>query len=65
MWKSIINWPPEAQCLNNQSDDKHVTAELGIGVIRMLQRLGLGCEGKFFPVSAFIEGPSGSKTQVI
>jgi hypothetical protein len=60
-WRSVVVWPSCVSVGNmlQESDDYHDSAESAEAVLRMIQRDGLGGEGKVFPVSVRIEPPQG------
>ena len=56
-WKSIAWWPESVSLMSkeNTSDDTHHSQEAAEAVTRMLQRRGLGGDGKIFPLKTAVE----------
>ena len=57
-WTSNAQWPEGSVCqvrANNTSTDSHLTKAAAQAVCRMLERDGLGGEGKVFPLRTWVE----------
>ena len=57
-WRSNALWPESALSTsrsNNVTTDFHLTQPAALAVCRMLERDGLGGEGKIFPIKTWVE----------
>lgn len=57
-WTSHAQWPKWSVCqsrANDHTTDTHLTEAAAKAVCRMLERDGLGGEGKVFPVRTWVE----------
>jgi len=56
LFKSCIEWNPEEVCLENSiTTDLHETYEQAESICKIIQRDGLGGEGKIFPIKTWVE----------
>jgi hypothetical protein len=57
-WTSNAQWPEGTICQRRAADkttDFHLTEAAALAVCRMLERDGLGGEGKVFPLRTWVE----------
>jgi len=60
-WTSNAQWPEGSICQRRAGDkttDSHLTEAAARAVCRMLERDGLGGEGKVFPLRTWVEDTS-------